>query len=70
MRPSTINAKLKRYCASTTWLARLNLNIPFNMRKYFRLTNFWAILYIAFSIWTIVNNELERIRKEAVVTLI
>jgi hypothetical protein len=30
---------------STNWLASLNLNIPFNMRESFRLTDFRNTLY-------------------------
>jgi hypothetical protein len=33
------------YC-SINWLAGLNLNIPVKKSEYFRLTDFWATLYI------------------------
>lgn len=43
MRSSMFNVQLTKlwYC-STYWLAHFNLNIPINMRKYFRLIDFWA----------------------------
>jgi hypothetical protein len=49
MKPTLYNAKFKTPCyRSTIWLAGLNLNMTNNTKEYFRLTGFWASLYIRF----------------------
>jgi hypothetical protein len=47
IRPSMFSAQLRTlWNRSTNWSSGLNLNISINTREYFRLTNFWATLYI------------------------
>jgi hypothetical protein len=50
IRASMFNAKLTTlWHRSINWLVRWNPNVPVNMREYFRLTDFWVTLYIAYS---------------------
>jgi hypothetical protein len=47
MRSSMFNTQFTTlWYRSANWLAGLNLNIPANKREGFRLTDFWATLYL------------------------
>jgi hypothetical protein len=56
MSSSVFNSQLDTMLyRSTNLLARLNLNIPVNTSKYFRLTDFWATLYYSVNLNAMTN---------------